>query len=192
MPRVKKIQVGKRLAVAREKADMYQQEVADEVGVAQTRISEWERQGWVPKAKLEDVSKALDVDPRWLREGVAPSDEGRYVDGEGAVNRWRDAVIDYYGAADLVCQILLALPKKGFLEQPEDRDERSGDWTVLTTIAEFVEGTGFTAEEVEAHCDRILDSPFLERYGEPVEWAFRLRFPTDDELEAHEKAEVDD
>jgi transcriptional regulator with XRE-family HTH domain len=187
MPSLKKIQVGERLRISREEAGLTQTKVAEELDTSQSRVSEWENEGWVPRRKLEAISILLDVDPRWLREGPAPSDQGGYVDSRDAVSRWRDAVIDYYGASDIACQVLLALPKKGFLEEPDDREERSGDWTVLTTVSEFIEGTGFTADEVESNCDRILDSPFLERYGEPVEWAFRLRFPTDDELDAHDR-----
>lgn len=191
MPRVDKIQIGNRLQVARADKDMSQSDLADEIGTSQSRISTWERREWIPKGRLDDVCRALDVDPRWLREGVAPEDAGGYVQAEPEVNRWRDAVIDYYGPGDVACQILLALPMEPFLERQNDPNapNRPADWTVVTTIDEFLEGTGFSEDEVESNCDRILESPFLERYGAPVKWAFRLKFPTDEELERHDRQE---
>lgn len=188
MPRVDKIQIGNRLQVARAEKDMSQSDLAEKIGTSQSRISTWERRGWVPKGRLDEVSRALDVDPRWLREGVAPEDSGGYVQAEPEVNRWRDAVIDHYGPGDDVCHILMALPMEPFIERQGDPNaqNRPADWTVVTTTEAFIDNTGFSEDEVESNCDRVLESPFLERYGEPVEWAFRLKFPTDEELDAHE------
>lgn len=180
-PRVKKTQVGNRLKQARLKAGYEtQKDLADALGfVSQSQLSRWESDGWVPTEKVDDVAEALDVSVQWLRdEQPEDVDDGRdYVSSAEDVTAWRDAVIAEYGAGDPLCRILVSIPMAPFLQTPDEAGEGPGQWLVMTTVGEFVEEVRIDRETVEEECDRLLECPYLERVGEPVEWAFRLRFP---------------
>lgn len=66
-------EAGQRLRAAREAAHCSQQELADDVAVNNTTISQWERgRNAIPATKIDAVARSLNVTPEWILFGVGP------------------------------------------------------------------------------------------------------------------------
>lgn len=75
-----------RIKMARERAGLTQQELADKVGVSQTTIMYLENGRNKSSSKIVDIANALKVDSRWLANGVESN--GELIDG--ALSPWSD------------------------------------------------------------------------------------------------------
>lgn len=67
LPKLKTL--GERIAWAREKANMTQDDLSKALGMDQTAVSKWELEGVKNPRKIEQLSKILGVPVSWLRFG---------------------------------------------------------------------------------------------------------------------------
>jgi transcriptional regulator with XRE-family HTH domain len=68
--------LSERLAAARKKAGLSQQELADKVGVAQSTIGSLETGSRSTARKIAPIAAALGVNALWLAEGKGPREAG--------------------------------------------------------------------------------------------------------------------
>jgi transcriptional regulator with XRE-family HTH domain len=66
--------LAERLTWARTKKDMSQQQLADKAGVAQSTIGSLEAGTRLSARKITSIANALDVNGRWLAEGMGAHD----------------------------------------------------------------------------------------------------------------------
>lgn len=177
MPKVEKTHVGNRLKVARAEADLYQSDIAEEVGVQQTSVSSWEREGWVPTKRLKAVAEVLDVSPKWLATGKEPDEEEaeqakeRWVGSKEELVDWIREVRDDERYSKAVRETIIDL--NFFIDE-------GGTWAVSVTPEALAERVRGDLDEVKSHWDEVLDSPYVERIG-PGKWTLKLVFPEEEE-----------
>jgi transcriptional regulator with XRE-family HTH domain len=145
---------GIELRRARERAGVYQSELAQACGVQQSTVSRWERGTPIPDDKLDIIYDMLgleDVDGRC----------GEYVDDWEALRDWKMRVASRVEDKD-VRLILITLDTW--------LDVKS--WVVSVTREEIVDLLGGGGE----HIDRALRSGYVDRIGR-AEFTIRLKFP---------------
>jgi len=146
--------------------NLRQRDLADKLGVHETTVSKWKRQG-LPDSRVEEVAEAVGVDPDDLRPD--DSKAGQYVESKDDVADWHKCV-SQSDMHPISKQVLGTLAT--FL------DERA--WVSTFTTAALADKTGWSETDIREHWQEVADSPFVERIGHPnVEWVYRLKFPDD-------------
>lgn len=82
-----------RIALARQKAGMTQQELADAVGKTRGAVAQWESGEIRPRHKtLTKIAAATGKDISWLESGIDTSNTGMWCIGEVAAGAWKETV----------------------------------------------------------------------------------------------------
>jgi transcriptional regulator with XRE-family HTH domain len=159
-------------------------ELGEVVDLADTTISRYENEHREPSERvLEDLADALNTTPEELRnladeisneEKIRKGEEvvhitapSRYVTSKDDISDWRDRVIRDTRLSDEVQIILMGLP--AFMDKVS--------WIIPISRETFIQETGRKRSMVEEYWPEVLDSEYIERVGDDVEWVLRLTFP---------------
>lgn len=89
---VREMELKMRIAMAREQANLTQEQLAKAVGVTRGAVTQWESGAIHPRPKtLTKIAKATGKDERWLVSGVDIDQIGLWCIGEVAAGSWREA-----------------------------------------------------------------------------------------------------
>lgn len=146
----------------RQKEGLSLRGAGDLIGVSHTTVRRWEKRGYVRDDKVDAYAKVLGVEPDKLREeqGTPPSS---YVRGPGDFDGYRAAVSRYSCAGPV--KLLLMLLLEFF-----DEDLRAA----AVTKQSMADISGYDLDDVDAHWQDVLDSPFVEQVGS-VEYVMKLK-----------------
>ena len=165
--------IGQKLREARKREGLTQEELAEQIGSQSYTISRYERGKRYPTDEVVgQLADVLELDESELKKELAEerktqSVEERWVNDSDEVDPWRDRVAASR-IEPLAKVLLMSLPM--FL----DRET----WVVAVTTDEVDEEVHLDREALEEEAwPAVLDSPFVERVGERVEWCFKLTFP---------------
>lgn len=171
-----------------------QTDLAERVGVSQKTVSRWKNGESVPavdtrpalreQLELDELSfddaiqeserRVLASKTRLQRVGRRPVlERGPYAVGDAAHRRWigmvrRDSNLD----RDV--RDLLSL----FPEHIDEKMREQSCETFVTFDLLAAESPDMSEDHIRDLWQKVLDCPYVERIGAPVEWVFRLKFPT--------------
>ena len=75
------MRIGVRIREARKSRGFTQKELAEQIGVHQTTVGEWERgEKRIPEERIDQIAQVLYVKASWLREAVQPEKPCRGAD----------------------------------------------------------------------------------------------------------------
>lgn len=75
------MRIGVRIREARKNRGFTQKELAEQIGVHQTTVGEWERgEKRIPEERIDQIAQVLYVKASWLREAVQPEKRWRGSD----------------------------------------------------------------------------------------------------------------
>lgn len=148
----------------RKRQNLRQADIAERVNVEESTVSKWESRG-LPDDRVEEVAKAIGVDPDRLRPEADRA--GEVVEGKGALGDWHKAV----SRSDLApTDKLIVGSISCFLS------ERA--WVALPDIDELARMVEIDADEAEDRLRELQYGEFLTPL-EHGEWAMQLKFPED-------------